>query len=106
MGIAEDVLDSIQKGGGKLVQTLLKDLKIKSFHGINIDIGDMVFKPPKIHVKADKFKIKIIDKSTGKPISDIPIPIDISIDIPPITISVGKPIKIDPKIDIPLGNKK
>ena len=106
MGIIEQVVDEIQKKGGELIQALLKDLKVKSFHGLEIQIGDTTIKPPKISIKSDNFKIKVIDKSNGKAISDIPIPIDINIDIPEIAIAFKKPIKIIPGIDIMLGNKK
>ena len=34
MGIEEQILDAIQKQGGKIAQAVLKDLKLKSFHTI------------------------------------------------------------------------
>jgi hypothetical protein len=105
MSIKEQIINAIQEKGGELIQVLLSDLKIKSFHDIDVEIGNTIIKPPTINIKTDKFKIKLIDKSTGKAISDIPIPMDIEIDIPEIKISVPT-IKIDPKIDIMLGNKK
>ena len=105
MGIQEQIIDAIQKQAGKVIQTLLKDLKIKSFHGIRINVGKTVIHPPKVRIKSKGFKVKLIDKSTGEAISDIPIPLDIKINISPIEINID-PIDIDPSIDVPLGNQK
>lgn len=92
MEIIEDTIKNyIQKKAGEVLQSLLKDVKIKSFHSIQIEIAE-------ISIKSNNFKIKVIDKSTGKPISDIPIPINTKIKI--------KPIVIEPNMDIMLGKKK
>lgn len=81
------VLDMIQTGGGKVLQSLLKGLKIKSYHGLTI------------HIKSDPgFKFKLHDKKVkgkdgNKVISNIPVPINIK-------------IHINPEIDIMLGDGK
>ena len=105
MGIEEQILDAIQKQGGKIAQAVLKDLKLKSFHTIKIEMAPMTIDPPVIKVTSDKFKLKVIDKSTGDAISDIPIDLDIEVKIKPTKIEF-EPITIDPKIDIMLGKQK
>jgi len=74
------VQDEFQKLVGGLVQYLTGGTLIKTFHGLTI------------HIKTDeKFKVKYIDKSTGKPTSTIPMDIDSKIRIiPNINIKIGK----------------
>ena len=105
MGLKEKVIDIIQKQGGKVAQEVLDELKIKSFGSINIELGELVITPPTIKITANNFKLKVIDKSNGNAITDIPIPINSEIKIAPIRIALSN-IEIKPEIDVMLGGKK
>jgi len=106
MGLRDKAKDMIQKTLGGIGESLVEDIKIKSFHGFKLDIGECKIKPPSIRLRSDGFKIKLIDRSTGDPIADIPIPVDIKICIPEITIINKKTVDINPKIDILLKPSK
>jgi len=101
----EKIYDFIQKQGGKLAEDIMKDIKIKSFNSISLKLGKIEISFPEVKIKSDNFKLKIIDKSTGKAISDIPIPLDIRVGIPDIMISLPEEMKIEPKIDMSFKNK-
>jgi len=106
MGLQSKAKDYIQNKLGSVVEGLTEDLKIKSFHGFKLEIGDCEIKPPSIRLRSDGFKLKIIDKSTGKAISDIPMPVDIRIKIPAVKIINKKVLDIKPEIDIMLKPRK
>lgn len=86
MNIVDQIMDATQSEGGKVLQALLKDMKLKSYHGLTI------------HIKSDKdFKFKLHDKkvkgkSGNKVVSNIPVSIDMK-------------IRIEPDINIELGGK-
>ena len=87
MGITDQIIDAIQQQSGKIIQALLEGLKVKSYQGLTV------------HIKSDEgFKFRVHDKKVkgkagDKVISTIEMPIDIT-------------IKIDPKIELMLGEKK
>jgi len=79
MGVSQKIIDFFQNKFGKLAEEFLKDIKIVTRGIIVIDISNQ-------RVYTKKAYIALVDKSTGKDIFKLYLPIEFKLQIKPIQI--------------------